>query len=78
MEELKFEEALNKLEKIVNRLEEEELPLDEMIKLFEEGMKLSKYCNEKLLAAQKKIEILTTTEEGKVSTKEFDIEENKE
>ncbi|MGQ9509207.1 MAG: exodeoxyribonuclease VII small subunit [Thermodesulfobacteriota bacterium] len=54
----KFEDALKKLEKIVLRLEEGEIPLEESLKLFEEGIRLSRFCNQKLEEAEKKVEIL--------------------
>lgn len=53
-----FEELMEKLESITNKLEKEQLPLDETVKLFEEGMELSKKCNTKLEDAEKKITIL--------------------
>ena len=43
-----FEKAFQQLEKIVQRLESEELPLDESLQLFEEGIRLSRFCNQKL------------------------------
>lgn len=54
----KFEDALKKLEKIVSTLEEGEIPLEESLKLFEEGIRLSRFCNQKLEEAEKKVEIL--------------------
>lgn len=59
---LSFEEAYKKLEEIAERLESSDITLDESIALFEEGVKLSKYCDEMLLKAKQKIEIL---EKGK-------------
>lgn len=53
-----FEELMTKLEDITNKLEKEQLSLDESVKLFEEGMKISKECNLKLEDAEKKITIL--------------------
>ena len=47
-----------KLEDITNKLENEKLSLDESVKLFEEGMQISKECNNKLEDAEKKITIL--------------------
>ncbi len=55
---ISFEEAYTKLEQIAERLENSEVSLDESIALFEEGIKLSKYCNEVLEKAKHKIEIL--------------------
>lgn len=53
-----FEELIVKLEDITNKLEKEQLPLDESVKLFEEGIKISKVCNSKLEEAEQKITIL--------------------
>jgi exodeoxyribonuclease VII small subunit len=75
MKELKFEEAMKKLEEIVQKLEEGNLPLEKSLELFEEGMKLSKFCSKKLEEAQTKIEVLTKTAEGKVELKPMKKEE---
>ena len=56
---MSFEEAIKKLEKIVEELEKGDIPLEKSIKLFEEGMKLSKFCNEKLNEIETKIKIIT-------------------
>lgn len=53
-----FEELITKLEELTNKLEGEKLSLDESVKLFEEGIKISKECNEKLENAEKRISIL--------------------
>ncbi len=58
--ELSFEEALKRLEQIVSRLEDEEIPLEKALKTFEEGIRLSRYCNRCLDEAEKKIQILTS------------------
>lgn len=60
----RFEDALNKLEKIVSKLEEGDIPLEESLKLFEEGIRLSRFCNQKLDEAEKKVEILMKDREG--------------
>lgn len=57
-EELNFEELIVKLEEITNKLEKEQLSLDESVKLFEEGIELSKKCDSKLEDAEKRITIL--------------------
>ena len=62
-EDVNFEEAMEKLEKIAEELESEDLSLDTSVKKFEEGMKLSKKCNELLQNAEKKITILINGEE---------------
>lgn len=56
--EANFEELIEKLEEITNKLEKEQLSLDESVKLFEEGMQISKECNSKLEDAEKRITIL--------------------
>ena len=58
MVEIKFEEALKKLEKIVADLEKGELSLDESLAKYEEGIKLSKICSRQLEAAKSKVELL--------------------
>jgi exodeoxyribonuclease VII small subunit len=55
---LKFEEALKKLEDIVAGLESDELDLDKSLGLFEEGVKLARFCTSKLDEAKRKIEII--------------------
>jgi exodeoxyribonuclease VII small subunit len=67
----KFEEALNKLEKIVSKLEEGDIPLEESLKLFEEGIRLSRFCNQKLDEAEKKVEILLKDKNGAVRPRPF-------
>jgi exodeoxyribonuclease VII small subunit len=64
MAEIKFEEALKKLEKIVAELESGKLPLDDSLKKYEEGVKLSRFCHKALQAAQKKVQVLTKKGEG--------------
>jgi exodeoxyribonuclease VII small subunit len=59
METLSFEESLTKLEGIVQRLERGDLPLEEGLKAFEEGISLSKQCQSKLDSGEKRIEELT-------------------
>lgn len=54
----KFEDSLERLEKIVNELEKGELPLEKSLALFEEGVQLSNSCRKELDAAEGKIEIL--------------------
>lgn len=57
-EDISFEELVTKLEDVTNKLEKDNLNLDESIKLFEEGMEISKKCNKRLEEAEKKITIL--------------------
>jgi exodeoxyribonuclease VII small subunit len=67
-----FEEALRELEEIVNRLEQGEIPLEEALQLFEQGVKLSRYCHTKLDEAQKRVEIVLKDESGKMTTQPFE------
>ena len=62
--ELKFEKALERLEKIVEDLESGNIPLEDALKKYEEGVKLSRLCTQKLAQAESKIEILTRTLNG--------------
>ena len=71
----KFDESLKKLEEIVAKLEEGDLALEEALKLFEEGIKLSRLCTKQLEEAERKVEILLKNEEGTVTAKPFNEEE---
>ena len=62
----KFEAALQQLEEIVQRLEKGELPLEESLKLYEEGIRLSRLCHAKLEEAEGKIEMLLKDARGDV------------
>ena len=75
MPEMKFEDALNRLEQIVHQLEEESLDLDDSLKIFEEGIKLTHLCTKKLTKSEKKIQILMKTEQGKKSLQPFETGE---
>jgi exodeoxyribonuclease VII small subunit len=68
----RFEEALSKLEKVVEKLEAGDISLEESLKLFEEGIRLSRFCNQKLDEAEKKVEILLKDEEGEIKIQPFD------
>lgn len=57
-----FEESMEELEKIVEKLEKGDCPLDEAVKLFEQGIKISNECNSVLDNAEQKIKILTEKE----------------
>ena len=67
---VKFEAALGELETIVGEMENGELPLDQLIERYEEGMKLVKLCNAKLSEAEQKIEVLTRQAAPALETKE--------
>ena len=70
----KFEEALEKLEEIVRRMEAGEMTLEESLKAFEEGIKLSRLCAKKLDEADRRVELLLR-QEGELVTKPFAEEE---
>ena len=77
MEENKtFEESLSELEQIASNLESGNLGLDEAIKEFEKGIKLSKECSQKLDEAEKKINILVQGENGELKEENFIAEED--
>ncbi len=59
-----FEKAMKQLERIVEELESGTLSLEKSLKKFEEGMALSRYCNEKLEETERRITLLTADEEG--------------
>ena len=63
-----FESALKRLEQISDLLEDEETPLEESIKLFEEGIELKEYCEEKLKSAKVKIDKIVKKNKSLVST----------
>ena len=64
MEQMKYETAIRRLEEIVAALEKGGVPLDEAVKLFEEGAKLSDFCNKALKNAELKITQLTAEDAG--------------
>ncbi|HET7436808.1 MAG TPA: exodeoxyribonuclease VII small subunit [Thermoanaerobaculia bacterium] len=70
-----FEKSFQQLEKIVQRLEGEELPLDESLQLFEEGIRLSRFCHQRLEEVEKKIELILADAKGQPVTEPFDEEE---
>jgi exodeoxyribonuclease VII small subunit len=70
--ELNFEDAMDRLEKIVEQMESGKLPLEDLIVRYEEGMKLVKICQERLANAEQKIEIITRNSAGKPVVQEFE------
>lgn len=71
--ELTFEQSVKRLSEIVTALEKGDLPLEDSLKLFEEGVKLSRASQDKLDAAQKRVEELLGFErDGKPRTQAFD------
>ena len=64
MADLTFEQALKRLEEIVEALETEDLDLDKSLQFFEEGVSLSRHCNQQLQAAEKRIDVLLRKADG--------------
>ncbi len=71
--ELNFEEALAKLEAIVETLESAELTLDAALETFEEGIQLSRLCTKKLEEAEIRVQKLLATEDGDFETEPFEV-----
>ena len=72
---LTFEQQIERLEEIVCALDNGDLPLEESLKLFEEGVSLTRKCSALLTEAQGKLEILTSTQGGVLKIEEFEIDE---
>lgn len=70
----KFEISLERLEVVVRKLEDGDLPLEGSLKAFEEGMALVKKCEARLNEARKKIEILMKERDGKKTIRDLDLE----
>ena len=71
-----FEKKKKKLEDIVGKMESSDLPLDESLKLFEEGVRLSKECNTQLAEAEQKVkQLLSVDANGNAITKDFSGDE---
>jgi exodeoxyribonuclease VII small subunit len=73
-----FEEQLAALESVVEQLERGELPLDESVRLFEEGVKLSNACKKELEAAEGRIQVLVEHRSGGLRVADLEIEESVE
>ncbi|HEX8616231.1 MAG TPA: exodeoxyribonuclease VII small subunit [Thermoanaerobaculia bacterium] len=73
-----FEKSFQNLEKIVQRLEGEELPLDESLQLFEEGIRLSRFCHQRLEEVEKKIELILADAKGQPVTEPFEPEDDED
>tara|TARA_B100001029_G_C14948605_1_gene387426 strand:- start:297 stop:539 length:243 start_codon:yes stop_codon:yes gene_type:complete len=69
---LDFEKSLEKLEKIVDELENGDLSLEKSIKTFEEGVKITKHCQSLLNKAELKIQKLLEKDDGSLTLEEFD------
>jgi exodeoxyribonuclease VII small subunit len=66
-----FESSLEALEQIVRQLEDGDLPLEKSLELFEQGIRLSRECQERLGQAERRIEILLRDSQGRPTVKEF-------
>jgi exodeoxyribonuclease VII small subunit len=77
-DDIKFEDALSRLESIVEELERGELSLEESLAAFEEGIRLSRICSKQLDEAERKIEILIKGEDGQLRIEDFGFESSKE
>lgn len=71
-ETITFEDAMKKLETIVEKLEQGDVPLEKAIEYYQEGMQLSKICNDKLVSVQDKM-VKIMNEDGEVES--FDVQE---
>ncbi len=72
MAEMTFEAAMKRLEEIVQQLESGEMPLEESLVLFEEGMKLAAFCSQRLEDAEKKVSLLVREQGGDIAEKPFE------
>ena len=70
-----FERSLQRLEEVVKRLESANLPLDEAMKLFEEGVELTRECQKQLEQAEGRVEILLKKADGKIAAEPFEAED---
>ena len=75
MGEIKFEKAIQRLEKIVDDLEKGEMDIDKSLEIFEEGIKMSRVCSKKLNEAEAKIEKLTKDQKEELVTELFPVED---
>ncbi len=71
-----FEEAMTRLEEIVRALEGGNVPLDESLVLFEEGISLVRFCNSRLEAAEQKVRLLTVAQDGTVGESDFETKQS--
>ena len=69
-----FESSLEELERIVRDLEQGELPLEKSLELFEQGVKLSRECQDRLNQAERRIEVLMRDNQGRQAVRAFDPE----
>ena len=77
-EDISFEDAIEKLDSIVEEMESDDLPLDKMLVRYEEGAKLVKLCEEKLKAAETRITQLEENLEGELATRPVTFQEEED
>jgi exodeoxyribonuclease VII small subunit len=70
-----FEKSLTRLEEVVKRLESPDLSLDEAMRLFEEGVKLSRDCQKQLEEAEGRVEILLKKADGRMQAEPFETDD---
>jgi exodeoxyribonuclease VII small subunit len=70
-----FETLLGDLEKIVAKLEAGDLPLEKSLELFEQGIKLSRECRERLTKAERRIEVLMKDSNGDLKTVDLEVDD---
>jgi exodeoxyribonuclease VII small subunit len=73
-----FEASLDRLEEIVRTLESGEMPLEEALEVFEEGVRLSRFCHKLLSQAERRVEILLRNEEGEIESRPFESDSRRE
>ncbi|HCN28969.1 MAG TPA: exodeoxyribonuclease VII small subunit [Verrucomicrobiales bacterium] len=69
---LPFEQAMQRLDEIVERMEMEKMPLDEMVDAYEEGMKLLASCRQRIETARRRVELIQAGESGQATLTDFD------
>jgi exodeoxyribonuclease VII small subunit len=78
MAEKKFEDAMERLEEIVQSLESSDLSLDDSLAIFEEGVKLIGFCSKKLEEAEEKVNMLVKEGDGKYTQQPFEMDSKDE
>ena len=73
-----FESALGELESIVRKLEDGDLDLEESLKLFEKGVKLSRECRERLMRAERRIEVLMKDSNGNLGLEPLEANDSEQ
>jgi exodeoxyribonuclease VII small subunit len=66
-----FEQAMQELDAIVAKLEEDQLPLEEMLASYEEGISLASFCGKKLEVAEQKVRLIAQKDDGSIALEEF-------